>query len=89
MKRTFQVKEAGSVIDVIDCGRPFIVMNTEKDVNIGLPGRPHYCPMLSFNDVIDAVVPYGANKDKNFIRNVESAKSIKEVQDICESWVNV
>lgn len=89
MKKTFYVKEAGSVINVIDCGRPFIVMSTEEDVNIGLPGRPHYCSELSFNDVVDAIIPCGADKDKNFIRNIESAKSIKEVQDICKSWVNV
>lgn len=89
MIRTFYVRKAGSVVNIIDGGRPFIIMNTEKSVNIGVSGRPFHCPEISVNDLIGAIIPFGADKDKNFVKNIESATSIKEVYDICESWVNV
>ena len=89
IKLIFKVKTPGSVLGIMDGDHPFIVMHTEEITNIGLPGRPHYCPMISYNNLIDVIVPFGADKDKNFVRNIESAKSIKEIQDICESWVNV
>ncbi len=90
-KITFHIKEAGSVINVIDGGHPFITMDIEDSGTCETELCFGACvpPTLSVNNVIDAIVPFGAIYDPTFVRNVEKAKSIKECQDICNSWTNV
>ena len=83
-KTTYHIKESGTALFVIDNGRPFILQKTEtpldKSVGSGVEIDLH---------VIDAIIPYGAEHDKSFITNIGQAKSIKECQDICNSWTNV
>jgi len=40
-------------------------------------------------DRVDIIIPWAADKDQNFRSNIKKAKTLEEVQDICDSWINV
>ena len=83
-KTTYQIRNPGSVSFVIDDGFSFILQKTEQKLNPSVG----YGIELDFG-VINAIIPFGAELDKSFVKNIENAKNIREVQDICTSWVNV
>ena len=77
---TYELRKPDSVSFVMDGGKPFVIQRTEIKLSIG--SELHF-------ELVDAIVPFGADKDKSFVKNINNAKSIKEVQSICESWRNV
>ena len=77
---SYELRKAGSVAFVIDDGKPFVLQKTEKRLENGIEVEFH---------VVDVIVPVGADQDKSFVKNINNAKSIKEVINVCESWVNV
>ena len=83
-KVTYQVRESGSALFVMDGGRPFILQRTETRLDPTV-GNGIECDF----QVVDVIIPYGADKDKSFVNNISKTKSIKKVKDICKSWKNI
>lgn len=75
MKKSFRV--------LYENGESFIAEETEtrlKDRDIGC---------IIKIKVIDVSIPHGADKDKNFLRNIKKATNLKEIKEICKSWKNI
>ena len=76
-RKRYQVQAAGSLVYVIDGGKPYIVQITENHNND---------PVTTTTRVIDVVVSSGADLDPGFTKKIYAAKSITECKEISKAW---